>query len=114
MPQRVHQQAPCASLDHLVGTGEEGGRDVQTQGPCRLDVDHEFELRRLNHRQLLRFLALQNPPYVNTCLTIRFGLYRAVAHQTASIRKYPLLVNGWDTVPRREQNYLVTTAVKKR
>src|SRR6516162_9402425 len=30
------------SLDHLVGAGEQRWRDIETQGPCRLQVNHEL------------------------------------------------------------------------
>ena len=30
---------PCRLLDHLVGKREQGWRDFDTKGPCRLEID---------------------------------------------------------------------------
>jgi hypothetical protein len=34
-------------FDHLVGAGEQEGRDSETERLCSLEVDHELELGRL-------------------------------------------------------------------
>src|SRR5262245_16112810 len=39
-------------FDHLVGAREQDRRDIETQGPCRLQVDHELELGPLLDRQI--------------------------------------------------------------
>jgi hypothetical protein len=40
----------AASLDHLVGDGEQVLRHVDAKRLCSLEVDHQFELGRLHHR----------------------------------------------------------------
>src|SRR5262245_46207919 len=47
-------------FDHLVGAGEQGRRDVETQGSCRLQVDYELELGPLLHRQVSWFCPFEN------------------------------------------------------
>src|SRR6266567_1348028 len=48
------------SFDHLVGTREQDRRDIETQGPCRLQVDHELELGPLLHRQVGWFCPFED------------------------------------------------------
>jgi hypothetical protein len=40
-------RSKTASLDHLVGAGEQDGRHVEANGFGCLDVDHKLELGRL-------------------------------------------------------------------
>src|SRR5262245_9448574 len=46
--------AGARSLDDLVGAGQDGRRDGQSQGPRGLEIDCELELRRLLDRQVGR------------------------------------------------------------
>src|SRR5262249_39563692 len=52
------------SFDHPVGAREESRRDVKTDSFRRLEIDDEFELRRLFDRQFSRFGALQNSIHI--------------------------------------------------
>src|SRR3712207_3186469 len=46
------------SLDHLVGTGENGEWDLEAESPGSLQVDGQQELGRLQHRQIRRLLPV--------------------------------------------------------
>src|SRR5437764_224832 len=54
-------------LDHLVGAGEQRGRDLDADDLGRLQVDNEFELGRPQHRQIGRPLALKKASGINAC-----------------------------------------------
>src|SRR5882762_2997255 len=43
---------PGASLDHLIGAGEERLRDRQAERVGRLEVDHQLKFARLYHWQI--------------------------------------------------------------
>src|SRR5262249_46275547 len=47
-------------FDHLVGAGENGGRDVEAERPGGLEIDHQLEFHRLLHRQVGGLLASKN------------------------------------------------------
>ena len=49
----------CSLFDHLVSAGEYTWRNRKTKRLCRVEVDREFKLRRLLHRQITRLGSLQ-------------------------------------------------------
>src|SRR6266568_150431 len=53
------------SFDHLVGSAEECGRHSEAERLGGLQVDNEFELGRLLHRQVCGLLTLKNAAGVN-------------------------------------------------
>jgi hypothetical protein len=57
------QQYACAEpdlLNHLVGAGEQHRRNFQAKSFCRLQVEHELELRRLLDGKVRRTDAFEN------------------------------------------------------
>ena len=64
------------SFDHLVGAGEHGRRDVEAERPGRHQIDHQFEFGWLHHRQVRRFLALEDAPGIDADLTISVRIPR--------------------------------------
>src|SRR6266567_4480030 len=63
------QQTTCAGLfDHLVGACEQRRRNVQTERLGGFKIDDEFELGRLQNRQLGWLRAFENPACVNARL----------------------------------------------
>jgi len=53
------------SLDHLVGAGEQRGRQREAKRRCRLEIDDKRELGGLLDRQVGGLLALKNPASIN-------------------------------------------------
>jgi hypothetical protein len=65
-----HDETRAASLDHLVGTGDERRRKLEAKCIGSLEIHDEIELRGLQYRQITRFLALEGTSSVNANLSI--------------------------------------------
>src|SRR5262245_13370863 len=85
-------------FDHLVGNGEHSGRERDAERLGGLEVDDELELGRLNHRQIGRLLAFENPPDIVAALSISIRSVGSVAHETASRRELPPIENNRDRI----------------
>ena len=59
-PHHASKRKNADSFDHLVGDQEEIAADRQPERIGGLQVDHQLELGRLQHRQVGRFLALED------------------------------------------------------
>src|SRR5205814_2242935 len=70
-------------LDHLAG--EQRRWNDQAKDLCRLQIDDEFNLRRLLNREVPRLLTLQDPSGVNSGLTVSIGIARSIAHQATTV-----------------------------
>src|SRR6266498_3001462 len=52
-PAGSHQLCLAHSFDHLVGAGEQSRGQIEAERLCGLEVDHQLELGRLLHRQVV-------------------------------------------------------------
>src|SRR6186997_2871821 len=71
------------SLDHLVGGGEQPRRHREGEYSRRRMVDDEPKLGRLQDRQVAGHRTFENSARVDAGLTIRIGLARSIANQSA-------------------------------
>src|SRR5262249_30563946 len=72
------------SLDHLVGDGEHSRRDIEAERLGGLEVYDQFELGRLLHGQVSRFLALQDAVDVSRGAVVLVDRIRPIGDQAAT------------------------------
>jgi hypothetical protein len=83
---RQNDVPPISLFKDLVGTLQHRLRHREAKRLGSFEVDHQLELGRLLDRRIGRFLALENPPGVNTGLAPDSGVADAIAHQAAGLR----------------------------
>src|SRR5829696_6503469 len=91
---------PAFSFDNLVGTGEEGGREAQSEHVRRLEIEHELHFGRLLDRQLGRFRSLKDPVDKARRARVEVGVAHAVGQQAAVVREFARWIDGRQPVAR--------------
>ena len=66
-PQGSAQEGGKRLFDHLVGAGEDQGREGKTQSFRGLHIDDQLELGRADEGQIGRLFALEYPARVDGC-----------------------------------------------
>jgi hypothetical protein len=62
----------------LIRCGKQRLRNGEAECFCGPEVEYQLELGRLHHRQIGRFLAMENLPWVDAKLAVRVGDARAL------------------------------------
>src|SRR5215472_13228899 len=101
-------------LNDLVRLGREIRRHLDAERLGGLKVDDQLKSGRLHHRQVCRFLPLENSSGIDASLAIAVADVGAVTHQAARQRVFTPLVNGRNGVSRSQSNDFVALAIEER
>jgi hypothetical protein len=93
-------------FDHLVGAGEQRGRNFEAEGPSSAEVDHQLEPRRPLYRQVAGLFALENAGRVDTERAITFVLICRIAHESAGGGELTSKVQRRNRVASRQHHKL--------
>src|SRR5262249_52045839 len=77
--------------------------DLQPKSLGGLQIDHQLELGRLDHWQIGRFLAFEDPTCIDADLTVHVENVDPIAHQAASDRKRKWWIVGTEWRAMRPQ-----------
>src|SRR6266478_4382569 len=100
-------------FDHLVGEGEDRGRDLQPDCSRGLEIDDELELCGLLNGEVSRLGALQNLIHVCGGTPIVVRQIYPVCHKTSGIHKIPKRIHDRQLISRSQFDQLSSVRSKK-
>src|SRR5262245_54010668 len=101
-------------FNHFIGLSYQSWWHNETKRFRGLEVDDEIELRRLQDRKIGRLLAFQYACNVSANLPVRIGNTRPITDQATFVRVDAELIDGGQTILRRESNDAIATRIKIR
>src|SRR5262249_25756564 len=89
-------------FDHLVGAGKHARRQIESERPRGLEVDHQLVLGRRLNRQLGWLLAFQDAVDVAGGAPELIDEIRAIGHQAAGVDEDTIVVDRGQLVAGRQ------------
>src|SRR5215831_18369423 len=112
MSARGQKRTAIALFDHFIGLSHQRWWHNESKRFRGLEVNDEIELRRLQDGKIGGLLALQYPCNVSADLPVRIGNTGPITDQTAFEGVYAELINGGQTILRRESNDATATRIE--
>ena len=94
--------SPIRLVDQITGSQQEAGWNGNAESPCGLQVDSQFELRRLLNRQVCRVCTAEKLARINSQLAPKRGEVRSIAHEAPAARILLQLINGRNSLTESE------------
>jgi hypothetical protein len=94
--------SPNALFDHLVGTGEERGRDVEIEGSGGPQVQGQLKFGWQFNGEISGLFTLQNAINHARCARIKMSVVRSVRHKATVLHELLRSVHRGKLVLRRE------------
>src|SRR5829696_7242043 len=101
-------------LDHLVGAGEEPGRDCKGQLIRGPQIDYQLKAGRLLHREFAGQSTFHYTTYMSRQASPKLAITRPVAEQAALVRHFTPLANSRQSRSPREFRQRTRVAVELR
>src|SRR6516162_9108584 len=103
----------AVSFDHLVGATKQWERYGQTERPCGLQVDDQFDLDCLLDRHLRRLFALENSARINSLLAVSVCKAWSIAHQPAGRSELPKMKDRRKRMAGRKYDKLLSSRIEE-
>src|SRR5215469_3300601 len=100
-------------LDQLVGAGEQGLRNGESESVCSLEIDDELEARCLHDGQVGRFLALEYASSMESCFSANLSVIRTVTHQSTGSDKFAPFIECRNPITRGERDESLADHLEK-
>jgi hypothetical protein len=111
---KLNETTSTPSFDHLIGAGEERGRDRETERAGRPDAHDQFKYGRLLDGYVSRLCPSQNLINVLGGTSKEIGQSRAIRDEPASLYVFSLTKHCWQSRFERQAHNSFPMRVQER